>query len=625
MRVRTSSQFTCLILFLGFGPACFSPTFPNGVLCTIDGRCPGDQTCAADNRCYDPGDEPGGSPDTALSALSVSAGSLVPDFDPLVLDYTLDLGLRDPKLRVTAASRSQDATLEINGVSVASGQPGPVATLSFSENQISIKVAATDAADTMYTISVRRGVNIEHRAYIKASNTDAGDTFGSVAIDGDLLVVGALREDANSGLNGNQSDNSAVDAGAAYVFVRSVEGNWEQQAYLKPIQTIDSLDQFGTSVAISGDTIVVGSPGEDSNAVGVNSGGGGSNNNSNGSGAAFVFVRNGQQWTQQAYLKPTNTGMLDGFGQDVAISGNTIVVGAPGEDSNGRGVNSGRESDDTVLDSGAAFVFTRVGTTWAQQAYIKASNADERDRLGRSVDVDDQTIVVGASGEQSFSNGVDGDESDNSGNSVGAAYVFERTGSSWSQTTYLKASSPDSGDFFSNVSVSGDSLAVSAVGEDSSSAGIDGNPFDNSLLGAGAVYVFVRNGNSWTQQAYLKASLPGETDFLGRAVIAGDMLIAGASGERSAATGLDGDEADNSLEEAGAAYLFVRRENVWSQLAYIKPSNTDRLDNATEYGLDLSLEGTIVFGSSDASIATGIDGDQSDNSASQAGAVYAVD
>src|SRR5205823_3210346 len=136
----------------------------------------------------------------------------------------------------------------------------------------------------------------------------------------------------------------------------------------------DEGDGFGNSVAVSGDTVVVGALWESSNATGVD--GDGSDNSALYSGAAYVFVRNGTTWSQQAYLKASNTGTSDGFGMSVAVSGDTVVVGAIFEDSNATGVN-GDQNDNSALISGAAYVFVRNGTTWSQQAYLKASNTED--------------------------------------------------------------------------------------------------------------------------------------------------------------------------------------------------------------------------------------------------------
>ena len=150
---------------------------------------------------------------------------------------------------------------------------------------------------------------------------------------------------------------------------------------------------FGRSVAVSGDTVVVGADGEESNATGIN--GDQDDNSASYAGAAYVFVRNGAIWTQQAYLKASNTDTFDRFGISVAVSGDTVVVGAFYESSNATGVN-GDQNDNSAQYAGAVYVFVRDGTTWTQQAYLKASNTDMGDEFGASVAVSGDTVVVGA-------------------------------------------------------------------------------------------------------------------------------------------------------------------------------------------------------------------------------------
>jgi hypothetical protein len=273
---------------------------------------------------------------------------------------------------------------------------------------------ATVVTAGIYDSLAQNANTIAQQAYLKASNTEASDYFGSsVAVSGDTLVVGARHEGSNAiGINGNQSNNNATDSGAVYVFVRSGT-NWSQQAYLKASNTGPG-DEFGWFVAISGDTIVVAAPFEDSNTTGVN--GDQSNNNATDSGAVYVFVRSGTNWSQQAYLKASNTGASDYFGWSVAVSGDMVVVGAPGEDSNARGVN-GNQSNNSLSFAGAAYVFVRSGTDWSQQAYLKASNPDALDDFGASAAVSGDTVVVGTYNESSNATGVNGNQTDNSATS----------------------------------------------------------------------------------------------------------------------------------------------------------------------------------------------------------------
>jgi FG-GAP repeat len=491
------------------------------------------------------------------------------------------------------------------------------------------------------TSSLARAATIAQQAYLKASNTGTGDAFGwSVALSGDTLVVGAYQEDSNAiGVNGNQTNNSLTRAGAAYVFVR--EGtNWIQQAYLKASNTSNTVEGagFGWSVAVSGDTLAVAAVAESSNATGVN--GNQSDTSAFASGAVYIFVRSGTNWSQQAYLKASNTGGRppgqpygDLFGHALSLSGDTLVVGAFQEDSNATGVN-GNQTNDNAPDSGAAYVVVRSGTNWTQQAYLKASNTGAGDRFGISVAVSGETLVVGSWTEGSSATGVNGNQSDNSAGGAGAAYVFVREGTNWTQQAYLKPSNTGAGDSFGRVvAISGNTIAAGAYQEDSNATGVGGNQTDNSFGDSGAVYVFARNGTNWSQQAYLKASNTGASDWFGYAVsLSGDTMVVGAAGfylfvegggngEDSNATGVNGDRTNNSAAESGAAYVFVRAGTTWSQQAYLKASNTGAGDY---FGKFVAVSGgTVAVGApAESSNATGVGGDQSNNSASQSGAAY---
>ncbi len=351
--------------------------------------------------------------------------------------------------------------------------------------------ADNSAADSgAVYVFTHTGSSWTQQAYIKASNTGAGDQFGfSVALDGDTLAVGALVEDSNAtGVGGNEADNSAAGSGAAYVFTRT-GSTWTQQAYIKAFNT-GGGDQFGISVALDGDTLAVGAPNEDGNGTGVNSGAEADNSAAD-SGAVYIFTRTGTTWAQQAYIKAFNTGGGDQFGRSVALSGDTLAMGAYREDSNGTGVNSGAEADDSAVDSGAVYIFTRTGTTWAQQAYIKASNASANNRLGYAIALTDDTLVAGSSGEDGDSTGVGGDQNNNSATDSGAIYIFTRTSSNWTQQAYVKASNTGAGDQFGvSVALSGDTIAVGASTEDSNGTGVNGGAeADNSAVDSGAVYL----------------------------------------------------------------------------------------------------------------------------------------
>jgi len=326
------------------------------------------------------------------------------------------------------------------------------------------------------------------QGYLKASNTNADDQFGqNVALAGDTLVVGAYQERSSAvGVNGDQADNSQPNAGAVYVFTRTA-GLWTQQAYLKASNT-NAVDGFGYSVALSGDTLVVGAPWESSNATGVN--GNQSDNSALYSGAVYVFTRTAGVWTQQAYLKASNTDAGDRFGQGLAIDGDTLVAGARFEASAASGVN-GDQSDNSAPIAGAVYVFTRTAGAWTQQAYLKPSNAGANQNFGGSVAIAGDLVVVGARLEDSNATGINGDQGNSSAPDSGAVYLFTRSGGLWTQKDYLKATNSEAGDEFGvSVALSGTTLAVGALYEGSNATGVNGNQADNSAPNSGAVYVF---------------------------------------------------------------------------------------------------------------------------------------
>lgn len=440
-----------------------------------------------------------------------------------------------------------------------------------------------DARGARYPVTIDP---IAQQAYLKASNAGAGDYFGfSVAVSGDTVVVGAPGEDSSAtGIDGGQADNTATDSGAAYVFVRSGSG-WTQQAYLKPANT-GAHDNFGTAVAISGDTIVVGAPAEDSNAVAVN--GNGADNSAAESGAAYVFVRHGATWSQQGYVKASNTGAADSFGYSVSVSGDTMVVGAYLEDSDARGIN-GNQVNDRAGNSGAAYVFVRNAGAWSQQSYLKASNTGAGHYFGKSVALDGDTILAGAK-------------------YAGAAYAFVRSGSTWAQQALLTPA-PQAHLFGGAVAVSGNTAVVGAVLDPGAAAE------------SGAAYVFERAGTAWTQQAHLKALSPGVSDLFGVSVgVSGDTVVVGAQWEDSSAMGVDGNEFDNSLADSGAAYVFLRSGSRWTQQGYLKASN----HRASSFGGAVAVSGnTVVSGAYlENNGATGIGGSQTGPMASRSGAAW---
>lgn len=469
--------------------------------------------------------------------------------------------------------------------------------------------------------------------YLKASNTEANDQFGtSVAIsaDGNTLAIGADREDSNAkGVNGNQLNNLAVTAGAVYIFVRTGE-TWMFHSYVKASNP-GAYDQFGMTVALSADgsALAVGAPKERSSATGVNGDEG--NDSIESAGAAYLFRRENDAWMQQAYIKASNTGANDLFGDSVALSsdGNTLVVSAPVEDGSSKVING--PSNNSATDAGAIYVFTYSNATWEQQAYIKAPNADAGDFFGRDVAIsgDGNTIAAGAWSEASNALGINGNQADNSAPQSGAAYVFIRTNGLWSHQAYIKASNTATGDGFGQfvaLSSDGNTLAVGSRREDSDAAGVNGDSSDNSTPESGAVYTYTRLGKTWSFQAYIKASNTGANDYFGSSIAIsadGSRLAIGATDEDGATTTISGNQDDDAAQDSGAVYVFEKINNQWAQRSYVKAPNAESAD---KFGTAVSFSGDgdslVVCAPKESSSAVEVGNDQSNNSAISAGACY---
>ena len=390
-----------------------------------------------------------------------------------------------------------------------------------------------------------------------------------------------------------------------------------QQAYLKPNNS-NSDDWFGISVAISGDTMVVGASLEDSNVTGVNNGDG-TDNSAQISGAAYVFIRAGNSWVQQAYLKASNTDAGDQFGFSVAISGDTILVGAPHKDGDGMG----DQSNNLESSSGAVYAFTRSAGVWTQQAYIKASNPEFNDRFGKSVSISGDTMVAGAYLEDSSATIVNGDADDNLASDSGAAYVFNRSAGSWTQSAYLKASNAEANDHFGYAAaISADTIVIGAKNESSNATQVNGEQDNNLAASSGAAYVFTRTATGWEQQAYLKSFNSEFSDRFGFSVaISGETIAVGAYLEDSSDTGVNGTGSNNSSSSSGAAYTFIRTDNNWTRQTYFKASNTDNTDL---FGFSVAISGDIlVVGSRlEDSNSQGINQDGNNELANGSGAAY---
>ena len=421
-------------------------------------------------------------------------------------------------------------------------------------------------------VFARTGLDWALEGYVKAPNLDAGDLFGSsLALNGDgsVLLVGARREDSRAiRVDGDATDNSTADSGAAYVFRRS-SGSWAFESYLKAPYGASDL-QFGRAVALSADgatavissALAAGSSSKPSAAP---------NRNSlqrfvpapERVTTVFVYRFDGTVWDYDALFTPGNAGEDAASYQNLAISddGLRVVLGAPLDDSDATTIN-GDDSNSNRQNSGAAYVFDDDGTgSWDEVAYLKASNAGANDRFGSSVAIsgDGRYVLIGAPLEDST---VGAPADDSLGNS-GAVYLYEAGASAWSELAIQKPDTARGGDYWgSSVAISGDGarFATGARFESSAETGIATSvSVDGTTNGAGAVAIFAANAtSSWALTRQLKATNTGEDDNFGTALALsgdGETLIVGAPAEDGAATDIDGTDNDDS-SDTGAAYLY---------------------------------------------------------------------
>jgi hypothetical protein len=571
-----------------------------------------------------------------LESLSLSTSGDLATIIGTSYNYTLASALPTAELYAVEPALPSGLTLN-SSTGAISGTPTSRQVLT--KYTITAKNSKGFLASGTFDLSVS-GWNQE--AYIKAPNADANDQFGAAAaIDGDTAVVGARFESSAQTTITNgataSSDNSVSSAGAVYIF-RRTGTTWVPEAYLKA-PNAEANDFFGASVAIQGDTAVVSASGEDSNETTITNGTTASADNSAlESGAVYIFRRTGSTWAHEAYFKAPNTEANDAFGSAISIHGDTVVVGASGEDSNDTTITNGptASGDNSSGEAGAAYVFRRTGTSWAQEAFLKAANANASDSFGYSVAVSGDTVVVGAPNEDSndttITNGASA-SSDNSSGETGAVYIFKRTGTTWAEEAFLKASNSQANDGFgSATAIDADTVAVSAPNEDSNQSTITnggGASSNNSALNSGAVYIFKRTGTNWAQESYLKTPFPDANDQLGSTAlsVSGNILVAGSSGEGSnqqTITHGPSASSDNSLANAGAAYIFRRTDSTWVHEAYLKAPNAvagQLFGKATSVTGSTVLVGASAEESSQTTITNGTTA-STDQSSPQSGAVY---
>ena len=354
---------------------------------------------------------------------------------------------------------------------------------------------------------------LEEKQKLLASDGVLGDHFGhSVAVDGDTIVVGA-RGDIPSA------------TGKAYVFIHS-SGDWTEQQILIA-NDAEPGDEFGISVAVDGDTAVIGAYSDDDNGAS--------------SGSAYVFTRNAGEWSQQRKLTASDPAAGEVFGVSVAVEGGTILVGAFRND-----------------DHGSVYVFTYSAGDWIEQQILNASDAEAGDWFGYSLDMDLDTAVIGARYD------------DDDGMSSGSAYVFTRNAGTWAENKKLTASDARPDDQFGMaVAVDGDTVVVGSYRVES--------------VGLAPAYVFTDSAGAWSEQQILNAS-----DGLAAAKFAHSLDLDGDAAVIGAYQNSDDGVA------SGSAYLFTRSSTGWTEQQKLTASDAEPGD---QFGFSVAMDpATVVIG-----------------------------
>ncbi|UCE60920.1 MAG: FG-GAP repeat protein [Phycisphaerales bacterium] len=383
-------------------------------------------------------------------------------------------------------------------------------------------------------------------AKLTASDGTEGDEFGhAISIDGDLAIVGAYRDDVGGG----------YERGSAYIY-RFDGSAWVEEQKLS-VPSPQDADRFGSSVSISGDVAIVGAVWDDCSTYPDNN-----------CGAAYIFRYNGSSWVLERRIVAADNNQGDSFGYSVSVSGDAVVVGAPG-------------ADCVAGDAcGAAYVFRFNGSTWVQEQKLTALDAEMGATLGISVSISGIVAVVGAEGDDC-----------GAGPNCGAVYVYRYNGATWVEEQKLTAPTPTSSDWFGTaVSLEMDVAVVGAYGAD----------YD-ATVDSGAAYVFRFNGASWDTEQELGASDAAQDAEFGRAVsVSGNAIVVGAWLD-------DGAHGPDD----GSGYVFRFDGATWTEEQKLTASDGASDDS---FGFAVAVDGDIAF--------VGADGHDCEPTGEGCGAVY---
>jgi hypothetical protein len=538
----------------------------------------------------------GGGPISSLTILDLAGATLTPAFSTDTLNYTATVASTVSQLTLSATSGTSSSDISLNGTSLGNGnivQPLP---LNEGPNVFTITVVADDlSSNRTYNITVTRalppeldGISLStgplSPAFLPATTsyaTDVGFLESNVVVTATASGSGAtITINGTAVLSGQASDPIPLDEGAnslqvrvqsalgeqrdyTVAITRPVANEFLERAYSKASDT-GAQDYFGSRIAIDGDTMAVSAQSWD----GVFTD----------QGAVYVFRRIGGTWLQEGRLQASAPIQNEYFGRDLGLDGDTLAIGS----------NQGR-----------ALVFERTGSTWFERAVLNGS-AQSGGAFGRALDLDGDTLVVG-----DISATVSGVSNS------GGAFVFTRSGTTWTERAALSASNTVSTPAFAygtRVVINGNTIAVSSAGDRSSIGGINSVP-NQSGINYGAVYVYTGSANNWTEQAYIKPQNMSGVGAFGLAIaMDSNRLVVGSAGSPESGSNSD------------RAWIFRRDGTAWSEETIIAGNNTSAGDN---FGINVAIQGDMIaVGAYQEQSSTSGTNPGSNNSSSASGAVY---
>ncbi|HKU43726.1 MAG TPA: cadherin-like beta sandwich domain-containing protein [Polyangiales bacterium] len=512
-----------------------------------------------------------------LKALETSAGVLSPAFSPEITEYRVQVPLLVQ--RITLSVQTPDAAMvSFNGTAAGESLRWTSPVLALGDNLLEVRAQTKFGVGTAYRIHIERAG--KQAAYIKPSTTKAAMYFGAwMALSGDTLVVAAPFENsAATGINGDEKSTAVKDAGAAYVFVRTPNG-WMQQAFVKSPKETNPGDFFGSSVAISGDTMAIGAVRRDLrnplasiSRIGV----------------VYVYTRSAGVWTLQQELSANDATIGDSFGYSLALDGDTLAVGLPIVGQLGS-------------KYGAVYTFNRTGGMWQQSSKLVSPHPDDLGQFGSFLSLAGDTLVVSAQ------------EDSNKADRGGAVYLFTRRDAGWGTPQRLEPDPPRANAWFGfETAVLGDRLAVGAPSVD--------DP-DRTDEKQGEVWMYERRADRWENTTVLRAPLAQAGNLYGTGVALGaDSLLISAPGENGGSKGVGGDPNRRDGAQTGAAYLYAYTDEGWKLSTYFKANNPGAGDS---YGWMLALgsDFAVVAAPKEDGAGSGIDAADS-NSSGDSGAIY---